>query len=143
MKKIKKILAMMTAVGLMSACGPLVPWDDNPNNRVIDVSNLQITCNGIDGDAIALTVKGTLQLTVVVTPADATDQAVAFVSSDEAVATVSADGLVTALSTGQATITVVSASNPNVSHTITVSVADKVMNVEDAIDQAEAEARKR
>ena len=47
----------------------------------------------------------TLALTATVTPADATDKAVAYSSSDEAVATVSDAGLITAIGTGSATIT--------------------------------------
>jgi hypothetical protein len=141
--RMKNMMAVLMAAGLMVACGPFDSWEDNPTDEVIDLTSLQITCEGIDGDAIALTIGGTLQLTVIVTPADATDQAIEFMSSDDAVATVTAEGLVTAIGPGTATITVASTADPTINYSITLAVADMVMNVGDAIDQLEAESRKR
>ena len=51
----------------------------------------------------------TLQLSVAVTPSDATMQAIAFSSSDESVLTVTQDGLVTGVSRGEASVTAESA----------------------------------
>lgn len=61
---------------------------------------------GLAPAAITLTAGDTYQLSVVISPANATDQTVAYTSSDESAATVSDEGLVTAVAAGSTTITV-------------------------------------
>ena len=56
---------------------------------------------------LELSLDGTERLTATVTPDNAADKALAWISSDEAVATVSAEGLVTAVRAGHTTITAV------------------------------------
>ena len=56
---------------------------------------------------LELALDGTERLTATVTPDNAADKALAWISSDEAVATVSAEGLVTAVRAGHTTITAV------------------------------------
>ncbi len=97
-------------------------FDENGNN-VLDadeVTNTEYVCNGTDGTdynpGIAVTgvslnpatasivVGATQQLTATVTPLDATNKNVSWLSTDETVATVSATGLVTAVAAGTAAI---------------------------------------
>lgn len=64
----------------------------------------------------------TLQLNATVLPANASNKRVNWTSSNTGVASVSASGLVTAVSAGEATITVASVSNPDVKAVFTLSV---------------------
>lgn len=66
----------------------------------------------IDQDIVIVGVGGTVKLNASITPADATDQSLAWGSSQEDVATVDNDGLVTTKAVGYATIWVKSLSNP-------------------------------
>ena len=90
-----------------------------------------------------MAIGSTLQLTVTVAPANATDPSVIFISDNNDVATVTVDGIVTAVGEGTVTITVKSINNAEIGQTITLTVADEILGVNDAIDQAEAETRKR
>ncbi|MDW3192775.1 MAG: polysaccharide lyase family 7 protein [Cytophagales bacterium] len=67
----------------------------------VDVTGVNL--EEIDG---AVAIGGILQLEAAISPADATNQIVNFVSEDESIATVSEDGLVTGISAGTVTITV-------------------------------------
>ena len=60
----------------------------------------------LDKETLSLTVGKTAALTATVTPTEATDKSVTWISSDEAVATVDENGVVTAVKAGEATITV-------------------------------------
>jgi hypothetical protein len=87
------ILVLLLA-GILSGCVPPVP-------EVINVTGVSIT-----EDDQSMKVDDTLQLTTVVTPEDADNKNITWVSDNPDVATVSEDGLVTALKTGVANITV-------------------------------------
>ncbi|MGZ4032119.1 MAG: Ig-like domain-containing protein, partial [Tumebacillaceae bacterium] len=63
----------------------------------------------LDKTSLDLTAGGTGKLTASVQPANATNQAVSWLSSDTTVATVATDGTVTAVGAGTATITVTTA----------------------------------
>jgi uncharacterized protein YjdB len=139
MKKIKSIFAMLLVAGLMGACGPLV--DDNPTSGPVKVSEIQIA--DITDGAVTLTIGSSFTVTVVISPANAADQSLSFITTDETVATVDAEGLVQAVGKGTATITVVSNDDPTISESFTVTVADDIMKISDAIDQGQAEARRR
>ena len=140
MKKIKNIFAMLLVAGLMVACGP---FTDNAieDDGTINVADIQLV--DINDGVATLKLGSTLTLTVVISPANATDQTVSFLSSDDAVATVNAEGLVEAIGKGTATITIMSNADPSITKTFTLTVADDVLNISDAIDQGEAEARRR
>src|SRR6218665_440446 len=72
-----------------------------------------LTALGVRPASASLLVNGELRLNAVFTPENTTDRAVTWTSSDETVATVDANGLVKAkTATGQATVTVKSASDP-------------------------------
>ena len=138
MKKIKSIFAMLLVAGLMGACGPFV--DDNPTSGPDKVS-IQIA--DITDGAVTLTIGSSFTVTVVISPANAADQSLSFITTDETVATVDAEGLVQAVGKGTATITVLSNDDPTISESFTVTVADDIMKISDAIDQGQAEARRR
>lgn len=74
----------------------------------VDISvGVQVDVTGVDlAEVGAITVGGTLQLEAIISPANATNQNIAFESDDTNVATVSESGLVTGVSVGTATITV-------------------------------------
>src|SRR6218665_1315524 len=74
------------------------------------------------GGGVSVATGATLQLTVAVTPENATDKSLTWTSSDDNLATVSADGIVTGRSPGTAIITVASKSNPDKSARCTVTV---------------------
>jgi len=141
MKKICKMLAILMTANLISACGPFI---ENPvDDMDVAVTGITITGPSIHGDVGSMAIGSTLQLTVTVAPANATDPSVIFISDNNDVATVTVDGIVTAVGEGTVTITVKSINNAEIGQTITLTVADEILGVNDAIDQAEAEIRKR
>lgn len=75
-----------------------------------------------------------LQLTATVTPDDATNKAVMWVSSDYTVATVDSEGLVKGVGAGVATITAVARGGVDVEATCTVTVKAKVSGDADGDD---------
>ena len=75
-----------------------------PVTVIVPVKTVEIT-----SDQTSVAIGGTLQLTAVVKPENATLQGVVFSSSDESVFTVTEDGLVTGVSRGKATVTAASA----------------------------------
>lgn len=72
--------------------------------RIVYVDDEPVTAIELDKTRLELTVGEKETLTATVSPADATDKTVTWISSNEAVATV-ADGLVTAVAAGEAIIT--------------------------------------
>jgi uncharacterized protein YjdB/N-acetylmuramoyl-L-alanine amidase CwlA len=89
---------------------------------IIDVDSL--TISGLN----AGTVGENVNLTVAVSPDDATDQSVTWSSSDEMLATVSNEGVVTLLATGTVTITATSSNAVAATHEIIIS--EPVVEVE-------------
>lgn len=73
-------------------------------------------------DALALSVGGTDRLAAIVAPSDA-PQGVAYESDDIAIATVDQNGVVTAVSAGEAVITIKSTTNTSITDTVTVTVS--------------------
>lgn len=76
----------------------------------------------------------TLQLTATVTPDDATNKAVMWISSDDNVATVDADGLVTGVYAGEATIYAVAKDGSGVEASCVVTIKAKVSGDADGDD---------
>ena len=83
---------------------------------------VEIDTVSIAGATTSVLVNGTLPLTAVITPAEATNKNVQWSSSDTAIATVDADGVVTGVSNGTATITVTSVrGNKTADYQVTVT----------------------
>ena len=82
-------------------------------------TTVHVTGVNVDNTSVELTEGDTHQVVATVLPEDATDKSVAWSSSDEGIATVSDSGLITAISEGNATITVTTTDG---AHTATISV---------------------
>ncbi|MEA5107869.1 MAG: Ig-like domain-containing protein [Sphaerochaeta associata] len=105
------LFALICVLTLSMSCDALL---DKP----VDVTGVTLGQNNQ-----MLEVGQTLQLTVTVAPADATDKTVTYASSDATVASVSNTGLVTALKKGNATITVTTTDGAK-TDTIVITVLD-------------------
>ena len=120
MKKLVKILTI-TLVGIlticMSGCGK-----DKPVDEVVPASSVSLKQK-----TATLTVGGTLTLESTVLPENATNKKVTWKSDNEAVATVK-DGVVTAVTAGEAIITVTT-EDGNFTATCEISVNNAVINV--------------
>ena len=79
-------------------------FSTTPNELVM----INVTELTLDQTELVLPTSSTQQLSVTITPEDATDKRVAWSSSDETIATVSDDGTITAIAAGEATITATS-----------------------------------
>ncbi|MCR5361309.1 MAG: Ig-like domain-containing protein [Bacteroidales bacterium] len=86
-------------------------------SEAVAVTSIQVT-----GDATQVNVGETLQLSVSVLPANATDKNVTWTSGDESIAIVSATGLVTAVAAGTVTITATANDESGVSGTYQITV---------------------
>jgi len=130
MKNIFKLFGLIALVATMifMVVGCEEPGDPAPNNPgpskpgpskpggPVAVKSVSIS----GGNSVLI--GGSLQLTVVFDPADATNKNVSWSSSDETKATVSADGLVTGLAKGQVTVTVTTQDgNKTAAHDIAVT----------------------
>ncbi|GED69928.1 hypothetical protein BRE01_36300 [Brevibacillus reuszeri] len=91
---------------------------------VVYVLTSEIKVNGVmlNYPSLNMQIGGSAELTATVTPSDATNQAVKWSSSDDTVVTVQ-NGIVTAISAGQATITVTTVDGAKTAY-CTVSVSD-------------------
>lgn len=78
--------------------------------------------------SVDLYVGDTLYLSAVVTPSDAMNNFITYVSSDESVATVSSDGLVTVVGEGSTDITAYT-SDPQISSTLSVLASDPKISI--------------
>lgn len=122
MKKIWKALAVLTAIALFGSAFTACKSDDDGDD---DVS---VTGVSLDKTVAELEVGGTLTLTAVVEPANATNQNVSWNSSDVKVATVE-NGTVTAVAAGTADITVKTADGGKEA-SCTVTVTEKTSGSE-------------
>ena len=75
-------------------------------NIIVVTESINVTGSSLNITGDSLDINCTLQLTVTVSPENATNKGVDWSTSDETIATVSADGLVTGVGGGIATITV-------------------------------------
>lgn len=103
----------MTRTWSIAAGYPTLMWlsEANPVTEVV-----------LDETSLSLIAGKNAQLTATIRPASATNKQVTWTSSNTAVATV-ADGLVTAVVEGEATITVTSTENPEISASCEVTVS--------------------
>src|SRR5690606_19828581 len=90
--------------------------------------SVPVTGVSVDPTAASLLVGDTQQLTANVSPANAANPSVTWTSSDPAVAEVSASGLVTALSAGNATVTVTT-DDGSFTATSTITVTSPIIAV--------------
>ncbi len=108
-----------------------------------DTTDVAVTGVSLDKTSLELLEGETAVLTATVTPDNATDKTVSWISSAQSVATVSETGTVTAVSVGRATIT---ATAGGVSATCVVTVSEEGISVTDtqslfeAVETAEAGA---
>jgi len=89
-----------------------------------------VTGIAVDKPVIELAPEGTDKITVTVTPDDATDKEVIFVSGDESIVRVDKDGNVEAVGEGETTITITSKGNPDLKVEIPVKVEKPYVPVE-------------
>lgn len=90
----------------------------------VPVEGVAISGEGVADGKLVLKEGGSVKLTAIVSPDDATDKAVSWFPSDESVATVDKDGNVKAVKAGSATITVKAADGKSASIEVTVTKAE-------------------
>ena len=149
MKKILSILLL--AVGLVScddivkdnpAVIPAVNPDLKPDARY-EITDIEITGSGITAEGTAtLTVGTTLELAVEITPKPEETIALEWESSNEELLTISKSGKLEAKKAGTVVVTVSPAAYPEISASITVTIVDAEVDVEEGKgDQSKAESR--
>ncbi|MFT8362906.1 MAG: phage major tail protein, TP901-1 family [Sporolactobacillus sp.] len=89
-----------------------------------ETGSIAVTGLTVAPTTASIIIGATQQLTPTVSPADATDKTVSYVSSNPAIATVSGSGLVTAVAAGTATITVKSNAVPTETATSAITVTE-------------------
>lgn len=117
---------VVTAVGAGSAVISVVCEDGRLEaSCTVTVTAPEIPVSGIalNETQATLEIGGTVVLKATVTPADATDQTIAWSSSDSSVAVVNEHGIVTAIAAGTATITATSAGGQTASFVVAVNAA--------------------
>jgi len=125
----------VTAVGVGTATITATTTDGGfTDTATVTVVPTPVEEVGAEPAEATLFVGDKLTLETSVGPEDATDKSLTFTSSDPAVATVDKDGNITAVAPGEVTITVASASNPEVKATVTVTVFGLVDRPEAATD---------
>ena len=145
MKKIFSILLM--AVGLVSfedvvKDNPAVNPDVKPDVKY-EITDIEITGSGITAEGTAtLTVGTTLELAAEITPKPEKTISLVWASSDEELLTISKSGKLEAKKAGTVKVTVSPADYPDISASITVTIVDAEVDVEEGTaDQSKAEAR--
>ena len=93
--------------------------------EVKGTGSIPITGITLDETELSLDVDGTYTLRAMITPEQATDEAVTWISNNTNIATVDENGTVTAVAVGKAIITVKSPSNESIYTTCTVTVVHK------------------
>ena len=145
MKKIFSILLL--AVGLVSCedvvkDNPAVNPDVKPDVKY-EITDIEITGSGITAEGTAtLTVGTTLELAAEITPKPEKTISLVWASSDEELLTISKSGKLEAKKAGTVKVTVSPADYPDISASITVTIVDTEVDVEEGTaDQSKAEAR--
>jgi len=116
---IKKVCGLLAACLLIAGCSS----ESGGGSGAGTSSTVSVTGITLNKSTNAIKVGEQFVLTATVTPSNATNKAVTWLSSDTSVATVS-NGTVVAKKAGEATITAKSASNSAVSASCTVTVTD-------------------
>ena len=137
--KIRKYI-LMSVVGFMASLLISCDFSDVNDNPVVSISGIEIKATGLNNGKITVTVGQTVQLSSEIYPPSASEVNVTWKSSDENVVTVSGTGLVTAVKSGQVTVTLQAASNPDIKATIEVYVVDGTVDVNKTpVDQSQAD----
>lgn len=120
MKTIKFLVLLLASVLILTGCPS--PTESSPvGDLTIDVTALALT-----NSTESVVVDNDLQLTVTMTPANASTT-LNWASSVESVATVSSAGIITALAEGTTVISVSSSKDPSIKATVTVTVASGIL----------------
>lgn len=117
---------LVTAVSLGTTVVTATSVDNNAITATctINVVRVPVTAIALSNTTASLNIGDTKQITVSsITPSTATNKFVTWSSSDEAVATVSPLGIVSALSAGTTNIVATSVSDPGITSTCAVTVA--------------------
>ena len=146
MKKILSILLL--AVGLVSCDefdikdNPVVNPDGGETPEVV-ITDIDITGSGITAEGtVTLTVGTTLELAAEITPKPEQTIALVWETSNEKLLEITSDGQLEAKKAGTVKVTVTPADYPDVSASITVTIVDGEVDVEEGTaDQSKAEAR--
>ena len=146
MKKILSILLL--AVGLVSCDefdmkdNPVVIPDGGETPEVV-ITGIEITGSGITAEGtVTLTVGTTLELAAEITPKPEKTIALIWDTSDETLLEITSDGQLEAKKAGTVKVTVSPADYPDISASITVTIVDAEVDVEEGTgDQSKAEAR--
>ena len=146
MKKILSILLL--AVGLVSCDefdmkdNPVVIPDGGETPEVV-ITGIEITGSGITAEGtVTLTVGTSLELAAEITPKPEKTIALIWDTSDETLLEITSDGQLEAKKAGTVKVTVSPADYPDISASITVTIVDAEVDVEEGTgDQSKAEAR--
>ena len=133
--KISILLLSVLAVTSLASCNTNQPSSaaNNSSNDVASDSGSQgsesvdLVSISLNKTNLEIMVESTEQLTVTFTPANANDKAITWESSNAAVARIDGTGLITAVSTGEAVITVKATNNPSITASCNVKVVDNVI----------------
>ena len=89
------------------------------------ISEIKVSNVALTDETIGLITSSTKQLTYTITPSDANNKNVSFVSSSPEIVSVTSGGLITALKTGEATITITT-EDGNFQDSVIVTVTDQI-----------------
>ncbi len=122
---------LITAISVGNAIITVTTVDGNKTataNISVTTSVISVTGVTLSPTSLSLNIGGTSQLTATVLPANATNKLVSWSSSNNSVVTVSNSGLITAISVGNAIITVTTVDG-NKTATANISVTTSVISV--------------
>ena len=118
------------AVGDGTATITVYSKDDPTKGDSIQITvKIPVSDITVENNEFVLTPGDTDKISATVTPEEATDKQIYYISDDESVVTVDNNGNITAVSDGKTTISVISKDNPNVKETVTVTVKTPVTDI--------------
>ena len=118
------------AVGDGTATITVYSKDDPTKGDSIQITvKIPVSDITVENNEFVLTPGDTDRISATVTPEEATDKQIYYISDDESVVTVDNNGNITAVSDGKTTISVISKDNPNVKETVTVTVKTPVTDI--------------
>ena len=93
------------------------------------VAPVLVSSIAVSQTTVSMTVSQTQQIITTVSPSNAANNTLSWLSSNTAIATVSSSGLITSVAVGSATITVQSTDGSNISRTISISVSTNTITI--------------
>ena len=144
----KKIFSILLLGLVLVSCddivkdNPVVNPDGGETPEVV-ITGIEITGSGITAEGtVTLTVGTSLKLAAEITPKPEKTIALVWDTSDETLLEITSDGQLEAKKAGTVKVTVSPAEYPDVSASITVTIVDAEVDVEEGTaDQSKAEAR--